>query len=292
MQRLIVTSALAAVAFAIPTFLTAQAHAGLEACGDIHVEASAKCEAYVGAECTAKCTPVSFQAACAAEGYAQCKGECNLPSVNCDASCEGECKGQCTSNPNFNCTIDCEGRCDGDCTGHCSSAADKAECQAQCKANCKGSCEASCNGAPVECEGSCHASCEGTCTANTNFECQAQCQAELSVDCEAELQGGCEAKCSRPEGAIFCDGQFVDDNGNAQECLDSIKAWLAANASFHAGASGSAQCSGGSCTAEGEAEAGCGLGMVSPSAPTGTAYYLAGLAALAGIAVGKLRRRR
>lgn len=288
MRNLIVTSALAALAFAVPTFVTSQAHAGLEACGDIHVEANAKCEAKVGVECTAMCTPISFQAACAAEGYASCKGECpELPSVECTGSCEASCQGSCQPG-NFNCGVDCQATCDADCSGSCSSSSDKAECEAQCKATCKGECDASCTGSPVECEGGCQSSCEGSCKADANFSCQAECQGKLNVDCEANLQGGCEAKCSRPEGAIFCDGQFVDDNGNAQACMDAISAWLQANIDAHASAS--AECSGGSC--EAAADAGCSLGMISPSAPSGTPYYLGALAALAGVVVGKLRRRR
>ncbi len=288
MRNLIVTSALAALAFTVPTLVTSQAHASLAACGDINVQANAQCEAKVGVQCTAQCTPINFQAACAAKGYASCQAQCtHLPSVDCTGSCEGSCEGSCQPGT-FDCNVSCQGTCDGNCSGKCASSANQADCEAQCKATCKGECDASCSGTPVDCQGGCNASCKGSCTADANLDCQASCQAQLSVDCEASLQGGCEANCSRPEGAIFCNGQFVDDNGNAQECLDSIKAWLDANAKFYGTAS--ASCSGSQC--EAQANGGCSLGMIAPSSPSGTPYYIAALAALAGIVVGKARRRR
>lgn len=292
MRKLIVTSVLAALSFAAPMLVTSQAHAGLDACGDINLSASATCTAEVSGGCKAKCTPISFYAECAGRGYASCEGQCDLPSVDCDASCQGSCEGTCGANPDFSCSANCQGSCgvdcSGTCDGQCASSANQAECkgqcEAQCKATCQGECDASCNGAPVECNGSCEASCSGSCKAKTNMDCQVSCQAKLEVSCEAELKGGCEVACDAPGGAVFCDGQYVDKNGHGQECLDAI------TANVNAHASASAECSGGSCTAEGEA--GCGLGMVSPNGPSGTPYYLAGLAALAGIAVGKLRRRR
>ena len=40
----------------------------------------------------------------------------------------------------------------------------------------------------------------------------------------SELSGGCEAECESPEGALFCDGQYIDHGGNLEECIASLKA--------------------------------------------------------------------
>ena len=74
------------------SMVAAPAHAGIESCGDINVEASAQCEVSGGVECTGQCTPVSFQAACSAQLHAECSSTCDLPSVECTGSCEGDCK--------------------------------------------------------------------------------------------------------------------------------------------------------------------------------------------------------
>src|SRR5262245_34615575 len=76
----------------------APAHAGIEACGDIFVEAEAECELVPpGAECEVHCTPISVEAACAARLEAECSGECSAEaSVDCTASCQGSCEADCT----------------------------------------------------------------------------------------------------------------------------------------------------------------------------------------------------
>jgi hypothetical protein len=290
-MRKLIGPALIAAALAVPMLVTTQAQAGLEACGDINVEANAQCEMEVSGGCEVNCTPVKFEAACAAKGYATCEGECDLPSVECSGSCEGTCQGNCENNPDFSCNANCQGSCDGDCSGQCSSSGNKSECEAQCKATCKGECEASCNGSPVTCEGQCKGSCEGQCKAKTNMSCQVDCQATLSVDCHAELEGGCKAACSSPEGALFCDGQYVDHNGNAQACMDAVAAWTA---EINASASGStsAQCSGGSCTAEAEGDAGCGMSVANGTTDGSAPYALGLIGALGALLFGRARRRK
>ncbi len=101
------------------------------------------------------------------------------------------------------------------------------------------------------------------------------------------MKGGCEVACEKPEGALVCDGEYVDHGGNAQECLNAIEAW---SAQFNAYAEGDVSCSGNSC----EAEASAGCGSTVANAPTdGSAPYAIGfLGALGALAFGRFRRRQ
>src|SRR5688572_20715727 len=77
-----------ALALAIP-FLPATAHAvDLSSCGDIHIDAQAKCKLIAEGGCDVECKELSFEAACHAKGYASCEGDC---TGSVEASCEGSC---------------------------------------------------------------------------------------------------------------------------------------------------------------------------------------------------------
>lgn len=292
MRKLIGTSLIAACALAVPLLATSPAHASLDSCGNIHVEANAQCALEVEGGCEVHCEPVNFYAACSAEGYAKCEGQCDLPSVECSASCEGECAGTCEANPEFSCEANCQGTCEGDCSGSCAAEANKAECEAHCKATCQGECSASCNGAPATCEGKCKGSCEGSCTAKTNMNCQIECQSEFSGGCYAEMEGGCKAACKSPEGALFCDGQYVDHGGNLKDCISALEAAMSITVDVSASASFSGECSGGSCSAEGEAEAGCSLSVANGQTDGSAPYALGLLGALGALVFGRYRRRQ
>jgi hypothetical protein len=258
---------------------------GIEACGNIDVEANAECR--VEADCSLQCKPLSLQASCAAELQVMCSGQCTAQAeVSCTGSCQADCEGSCMVDPpSFECEGECSASCNADCSGQCSgeTTADGARgrCEASCKANCSSSCQASCQGTPgsANCQAKCQASCQGECRAEANAECQVDCQSSGYASCQAELQGGCEGACSG-DGALFCDGQYVDHGNNLQDCIDALRAEL------NITASGSAQCSGNSCTAEGEAEASCGVARL-PS--RGSMAWIAGLVGLGAFAA---RRRR
>jgi MYXO-CTERM domain-containing protein len=259
----------------------AQAAASLSSCGNIFVEGEATCEVYVEGGCTAMCEPVTVQAACAADLKVECDGMCNAEvDVDCSASCMADCSGRCEVDPgSFNCTADCQGSCAADCDGRCAAGDGQAECQASCKATCSGTCDAQCSGTPPEatCEGKCEASCQGSCEAEANVDCQIDCQADGFASCTADVQGGCEAQCQKPEGALFCDGQFVDAS-NLEECKAALKALF----DIEVYAEGSASCEGNTCQAEGEVGCSC---TADPGAP--------GLAGLLGFgALVAMRRRR
>lgn len=265
-----------------------EARAGLEACNNIEVSASARCKVETEVDCTTKCTPVSFEAACAGKLEAQCDGECNATAtVDCKGSCTATCQGQCEADPgSFDCQGSCNASCQADCSGECASAGNKTECEASCKATCSGSCDAKCEGTPpsATCEGKCAASCEGSCEGKANIDCQVSCQSKGYLDCKAQMEGGCKTRCSEPSGALFCDGQYVDTGNNLKECIDALNAYLNAKVE----ASGSAECVGNECTAEGKVSSSCA------AAPEGSASSasLWALGALGAVGVAASRRRR
>lgn len=272
---------------------TPPAEAGIGACGDIHVEGNASCQVEVEGACTAQCTPVSFQAACAAELRASCDAQCTeLPKVECTGSCDiGSCKARCEVDPgNFSCEGECNAEGEAQCAAECEAANNRGECEASCKATFSAKCEGSCSGTPpqADCEARCEASCEGRCEAEANLGCQVECQGEGFAECKAELQGGCEVACSKPEGALFCDGQFVDHGGNLQSCIDAIEARLNIEVDVSSRGSATGDCSGSRCSgsAEGEASASCAYAPM----PLGGSGALGWLCASAGLLVARRRR--
>jgi MYXO-CTERM domain-containing protein len=121
------------------------------------------------------------------------------------------------------------------------------------------------------------------------------CQATGYANCEATLQGGCTAECTKPEGALFCDGNYVDRGGNAQACIDAIKAALpSVTIDVSATASGTSNCTGTNtgthCEANGQADASASCAF-SPR-PASNANTYGALAALAALGAVCFRRRR
>ena len=249
-----------------------EASGSLSSCGNIEVSASAECTVEVEGGCTAKCTPVNFAAAC--EG--QCGGTI---SADCSASCQGQCEADCDVDPgSFDCQGSCEASCGANCEAECEASNGGGSCVANCQAACEGNCSASCEGTPpsAECSAKCEASCEGECKVESDFECQGSCY--------AELQGGCQVQCESPDGALYCDGQYVDAGNNFAECIASLNACL----DVEVDASASAACENNACSAEAEASVSCatsGLPYQGDEAP----WYALGLA-VAGL--GLMRRRR
>ena len=125
MRKIIAPVMLSALGFVAPMLAPSTAQAGIEACGDIHVEASAKCEAVVEGGCDVRCTALKFEAQCAAKLEVSCQGSCTAqpPSVECTGSCEAECSGQCATNPEFSCEASCSADAEADCSAACSRKA-------------------------------------------------------------------------------------------------------------------------------------------------------------------------
>lgn len=259
------------------------ARAGIEACGDIHIEAEAECVVESGVACEAQCTPLSVEAQCAAELELACAGECNAEiSAGCTASCEASCYADCTLDPGaFDCQASCYGDCEARAMASCSTS--DSECMASVEATCEAECSASCNvEAPsLDCQAECQASCEGSCYADANIGCQIDCQAGGYAECKVDIEGGCQAECDIGEGALFCDGSYIDHGNNLEECVDSLIAYLDAHVDGYAEAS----CADGRCEAAAGATITC---SVDPEPSRG----IGGLFAILGILGWGLSRRR
>ena len=269
------------------------AQAGIEACGDIDVEAEAQCEVIPpGVQCEGMCTPLTFEAACTAELSIECRGMCtDLPSVQCQGECSGGCEASCSDfEPGqFDCQASCQADCAGRCEASCSASQDGSSCMARCEGSCSASCDASCDVElpSADCSASCEASCEGSCEADANFDCQVDCQADGFAQCEAELMGGCMLACDAQEGALFCDGQYVDHGDNLKRCVDALRAALDIEVEGYA--EGDASCDGNACMASGEAGVSCVAASPGPARGVGGGPALL-LLALGGLI--RLRRRR
>jgi hypothetical protein len=293
MNKLLSSVLFASLAFAAPLLASSTARAdSIADCGNIDVSANATCKVEVSGGCKLNCTPVSFEASCTAKGNVSCKGECDAKvSVQAELdSCKADCEGGCAANPNFSCEASCSGSVDADCDASCSGQAGgnnaKGQCKADCKAKVQAKCSASCNGSPVTCTPvSCEASCKGKLEAKAQVDCSVTCSSNLEASCEAELKGGCDAQCDAPEGALYCDGNYVDAGGNLSKCINSLEAAL----NLKVDASASAKCANGTCEAEAEAGASCGGRVVGDHSPMGPAGLVLGGAAL-GLVLARRRR--
>lgn len=271
-------------------FMSSTAHAGIEACGNIDVSANATCEVAVEGGCTAKCEPVNFTVSCAAELYATCDGSCTATATaQCTGSCQTSCEAECNVDPgSFDCEGACRADCSADCSGQCAASATRADCEASCSSTCSGECSSQCNLTPAQadCMAQCQSCCSGSCDAQANMSCQIDCQATGYAECRTNLQGGCEAQCTKPEGALFCDGQYVDAGNRLEDCLNYLEDVLKIDVQGYA--RGNANCENGTCTAEGEAGISC---ATAPPAHTPFDGRAAGFAAL-GLGLLVARRRK
>lgn len=260
------------------------ARAGVDACGNLDITASSQCEIVTEGGCATMCTPISFQASCAADLYVTCDAMCTLTAdVSCTGSCEASCSADCMVDPgSYECGVECQATCEGSCSGTCSGSANMGECMASCRATCSGECDASCTGTPptATCDAKCMASCQGSCTADANLDCQATCQSGGFVDCTTTMMGGCTTQCATPSGALFCDGQYVDAD-NLVTCVDYLVNSLMIDVQGYA----DFMCTVGMCTAEAGASCSCRAG----GADTRSGLSLL-LFAIAGLFV--MRRRR
>lgn len=227
-------------------------------CGGIELSAIGECHFEFDGGCEAKCEPLSFVAAC--------DGQCDLSiEASCDASCSGQCVADCEADPGrFDCRASCTADCQANAEARCGT---DSECVAYFQAECSASCEAECDvvAPSASCEAQCQGCCTGSCDVDANFDCQ--------LECTAELKGGCEVDCRQPEGALFCDGQYI-----AVQDLPACLAYLYENFEINLEAEASA-----------EATLTCAVGS-SPAFTDGSALY--GMLAGLGLAFARRRRRQ
>jgi hypothetical protein len=278
---------------AVATFSPTVAQAKvLTDCGNIDLSGNESCTFETSGTCTADCTPVSVEASCSANLEATCSGGCTaMVDATCNTDCTANCSTSCTADPgSFSCSDSCEADCSGNCSAQCSTDMDQTQCMASCQETCGAHCDASCTGtAPsATCDTQCAASCTGSCTAQANFNCDISCQESGSASCTSMVQGGCTTDCGNAEGALFCNGQFVNvdtsDLTQLQACLTQLSDELGIDLSITA--TGTSVCDGGTCSASGKASASCG--QIAPGAPVTGSVFAVGLGL--GIA-GAVRRR-
>lgn len=285
------------VLLAAPCLLVATpAKAGIDACGNIDVEAQETCTVEAQG-CDVQCAPVKLQVACSARLETTCEASCTgSAEVSCTGTCQGTCEAECTkvTAPMFDCEgqckVDAVAECSGECSGQAAGSEAKGQCEASCKATFSSHCHAKCTGTPpsADCKAKCEGRCQGSCTAKSNLKCQVDCQTQGYAACETELQGGCKADCSQAGGALFCNGNYVDHGGKLQDCVDALNAVL--NVKVQGTASSSSSCDGGTCQAQAEAQGSATCAM-SPASPRSSAWgWLGALAAASLIAVRRRSR--
>ena len=255
---------------------SASAAPSADSCGNIALVATGECHLDVTGGCSAKCEPISFQAAC--------DGKCDVAiDATCTASCGGTCQADCAAKAgSFDCEGSCETDCGASCAGNCSADSDQATCTGYCKESCKSTCQGRCKAVPpsADCTAQCNGCCGGSCNVQANFDC--------SYKCTADLKGGCTADCTAPDGALFC----TDQNGQEQYVhvtnLTDCEAYLLSNFSVKVQASASATCDTNGCTGIGTAGIGCS------TRPVGSAPLDVGAIAAMAVGLGLIvsRRRR
>lgn len=235
--------AIAAIAISLFAALPASAAPNREACGGIDFRSIGECHFEVEGGCKAKCQPLNL--------VASCDGKCTATIVaECDTSCSAQCQTDCNANANF----DCKGACEADCNGRIAAdCGSDQECISYCQADCRQSCEFECNAdIQADCNSQCGACCQGSCDVDANFDC--------SINCSAELRGGCEVACDSPEGALFCDGQYINVL-NLDDCL----AYLASNFEVKAEARVEGKATISACSMSPVAAGGAGAGLFAAS---------------------------
>jgi MYXO-CTERM domain-containing protein len=104
------------------------------------------------------------------------------------------------------------------------------------------------------------------------------CQADGYLDCKADLEVDCEVACEAPEGALFCEGQYVDHGDNLANCIEALQQGFEAEVEGYAEAE-----------AEGEASAEASCAYAPGLAGRGSGALLS-LLGLAGAFVARRRR--
>ncbi len=238
---------LLAVTFALARGSNRAQAQSAESCGNFDFSSGISCKIEVEGGCQAQCTPLKFEAACT--------GGC---SVEADTQCVDSCGTQCvlTCDPSLlDCFAGCHSECDAPTQELCESNGTRDDCADVAIAECDIHCNESCEVPPSDCQEHCNRCCTGSCTTQVNFDC--------NLSCFAELEGGCDVQCAKPNGALFCNGQYV----NASDIEECILYLSQQGIDVDVSARGSVTCDLSGC--EGDGSTGC-----SAASTTGSAFSL------------------
>lgn len=258
----------------LPVSLAAESAFAADPCGNFNLDYISKngisCKIEVEGGCTAKCTPLQFEAGCS--------GQCTATATtDCTASCGTQCVAQCDP-AKLDCFTGCHDECDQPVTDQCVASHPNDDCVNQARAQCDVHCNAQCEVATdTNCQEHCNTCCSGSCTTQVNYDCD--------YDCFAELKGGCDVQCQDPSGALFCNDQYV-----GADDIDACISFLAEQGiTVDVSARGTVTCDLNGCDGEGTAKAGF-CNVSNPGAETA----FAGGASLAvlGAMIGLASRRR
>ena len=234
-------------------------------CGNFNFAAGATCKIEVSGGCTADCSPLSFEAACT--------GMCNASSnTTCVDDCGTTCIAMCDPAA-LDCFVGCHAECDDPTIAACKQKHPTDDCAKTARAQCDVHCKDSCQVPPSNCQEHCTKCCTGSCTTQVNFDCD--------FSCFADVRGGCEVQCQKPEGGIFCNGQYV----HTSDVAACIRYLATQGINVDVSAQGSARCDLHGCDSVTSSK-GCSLSRSSPP-PGGTLAW-----ALAGLLAAMWRTRR
>jgi hypothetical protein len=222
------------------------------------------------ASCEASCTPGSFVAEC--DG--QCKAEAD---VSCTGTCTGTCSASCTADPGM---FSCSETCESDCQPHCKDLCPDgdANCDSDCNDDCSNRCQVQCDatGPSATCDAQCKASCNASCQVQVNVDCHVNCTASVELPT-------CSADCQSTQGALFCDGQYVDLVTVTSDCLT----YLETHGVTITETCSTSSANGTNCTAS----LGCSASSVGTSQDRWGFLGMTGIMMGLGLAVSRRRRR-
>jgi hypothetical protein len=234
-------------------------------CGTFDFSDGLNCKLEVSGGCTGKCAPLQVTAAC--------QGGCTASSTqsNCTNNCGTQCIKEC--NPKMlDCFVGCHAECDGPVEAQCKAKGGVQDCKVQAQAQCDMHCKDSCKIPPSNCDEHCNTCCTGACDTQLNFDCD--------LKCTVDVQAKCDVACKKPEGAVFCNGQYV----NATDVKACVTYLATRNIKVDTSASGSVTCTGTDCAGVGDIK-GCSTGSANG--------YGVGLLAVVGMTLARrLSRRR
>ncbi len=243
-------------------------------CGNFDFSGNVSCKIEVSGGCTASCDAPKLTVACG--------GKCTATSTQtCTDTCGTTCIQQC--NPELlDCFSGCHAECDQPTIDLCKQKQPGEDCVTQGKAQCDIHCKNNCKVPDTNCQEHCTKCCTGSCDTQVNFDCDFKCMADVEVNCKAQ--------CTKPTGGIFCNGQFVNAT-DVQQCIAYLGTKLKINVDISAQASGSSNCTGNDCSAEGNASVKAGGCAAAPGSNNGLAGAL-GLVGALGIVSGVRARRK